>query len=148
MTGHSRPPFPSLTHQERLQFPRPKEGILALRKRHDVTVKGKKKKKTRPLWAPPAQKPREAGCGESFWNARIGDVVTPQEWGVGPKGQRPRGRSPEPGKAIFRLLVKRVRLGGTEELRTSLPQGVKQSDSRTLRTPLSPGLLSPLARLR
>lgn len=57
-----------------------------MRKRHDVMVTGfKKKKKKRPLWAPLAQKHREAGCGENFWNARIGDVVTPQEWGVGPR---------------------------------------------------------------
>lgn len=74
--------IPPLTRQERLQFPGPTEGILTLGRGHDVTVMVEKQGLCGPLLH---KKHREAGCGESSWNARIGDVVTPQEWGVGPR---------------------------------------------------------------
>lgn len=147
--GHSRPSSPSLTHQERLQFPRPKEGILALRKRHDVTVKGGK----------PPEAPVGPSCTKAPGSGMWRELLECPDWGrgdttgmgSGAKGQQHRGQSPEPGKAIFRLLVKRVRLGwrDSSELHS---QGVKQSDRcslcGTLQAPLSPGPLSPLARLR
>lgn len=81
-----------------------------------------------PLWAPPAQKHREAGCG--------GELLECPDWGrgdttgmgSGAKGQQHRGWSPEPGKAIFRFLVKGVKIGWRDAFRNSLPQGVKQID--------------------
>lgn len=143
VAGRSRPSFPSLTLQERLQFPRPKEGILALRKRHDVMVTGLKKKKEASVGPSCTKAP-----GSGMWR----ELLECPDWGrgdttgmgSGAKGQQHRGWSPEPGKAIFRLLVKGVRIGWREEFRDPIPQGVKQIDlcslCGTLQAPLSPGL--------
>lgn len=63
--------------------------------------------------------------------------------GSGAKGQQHHGGSPEPGKAIFRLLVKGVGIGLGAECRNSLLQGVKLSRLGSLggtrQAPLSPG---------
>lgn len=77
----------------------------------DFILSWQKKKKERDLCGPLLHK--------STGKRDVAELLECRDWGrgdttgmgSGAKGQQHRGRSPEPGKAIFRLLVKGVRIG-------------------------------------